>query len=138
MFFISRLGVAQQFPNNLTIFLLLPVSALNITVHHLIVSKAAVEKFSFSELKIVKLEFFTQSSTKMFECHERRNMVVNSYHEKLYQKSLNSSQMDAPACSTTSDAKLLQICCNFQKGFQQLILSILSEDVHSHLCACQH
>ena len=39
--------------------------------------------------------------------------------------------MDAPACSTTSDAKLLQICCNFQKGFQQLIFSILSEDVHS-------
>ena len=46
------------------IFLLLPVSALNIFVHRKVVPKTIVEKFSFSELKIQKVILFTQSLTK--------------------------------------------------------------------------
>ena len=45
----------------LTVFLLLPVSALNTIVHNQ-VPKPVVEKFSFSELKIKKVTFFTHQN----------------------------------------------------------------------------
>ena len=45
---------------------MLPVSALNIIVHNEVVPKNVLEKFSFSELKIEKVKFFTQSPTKVF------------------------------------------------------------------------
>ena len=35
-------------------------------VHNYVVPKTVVEKFSFSELKIEKVKFFTQSPTKIF------------------------------------------------------------------------
>ena len=43
-----------------------PVSALNTIVHNQVVPKKVVEKFSFSELKIEKVKFFTLSPTKTF------------------------------------------------------------------------
>ena len=43
-----------------------PVSALNTTVHYQVVPKTIVEKFSFSELKIEKGKYFTQSLTQIF------------------------------------------------------------------------
>ena len=46
--------------------LLLPVSALNIIVHNIVVLKTVEEKFSFSEFKIDKAKFFTQSPTKVY------------------------------------------------------------------------
>ena len=46
----------------LTVFLLLPVSALNTIVHNQVLPKPVVEKFSFSELKIEKVTFFTHQN----------------------------------------------------------------------------
>ena len=45
---------------------MLPVSALNTIVQNQVVSKTVAKKFSFSELKIGKVKFFTQSPTKNF------------------------------------------------------------------------
>ena len=45
---------------------MLPVSAQDTIVHNYVVAKSVVEKFSHSELKIEKIKFFTQSSTKFF------------------------------------------------------------------------
>ena len=45
---------------------MLPVSALNTIVHNQVVTKEVVEKFSFNELKVEKVQFFTQSPTKIF------------------------------------------------------------------------
>ena len=57
---IILIGLAyRQLYVKLTIFLLLPVSALNIFVHNKVVPKTVVEKFGFSELKIKKVNFFT-------------------------------------------------------------------------------
>ena len=50
----------------LATLLLSTVSALNNIVHSEVVSKAVVEKFSLSELKIEKDKLFTQGSTKFF------------------------------------------------------------------------
>ena len=50
----------------LTIFLFLPVSALNTIVHNEVVLITVVEKFSFSEPKIEKVNLFNQSPTKIF------------------------------------------------------------------------
>ena len=50
----------------LTIFLLLLASGLNTIVHNKVVPKTVVKKFSFSELKIKKVKFFTQHPTKIF------------------------------------------------------------------------
>ena len=47
-------------------FLFLPVSALNTIVHNSVGLKVVVEKFNFSELKIEKVKFFTQSLTRIF------------------------------------------------------------------------
>ena len=49
----------------LTIFLLLPVSALNTIVYDLVLPKTVMEKFSFKKLKIEKVIFFTQSPTSI-------------------------------------------------------------------------
>ena len=65
IFLKSCIGVAQQFPTFLIIFLLLPVSTLNSILGNYVVSKTVVEKFTFSELKTEKVIFFTQSSTKV-------------------------------------------------------------------------
>ena len=69
----SRLNVAQEFLSNfqnvqqfLAIFLLLPLSASKNIVHNTIVPKIVLKKFSYSELKIEKVKYFTQSSTKNF------------------------------------------------------------------------
>ena len=56
----------KQLYVKLTIFPLLPVSALNTILHNQVVPKKVVEKFNFSELKIKKVKFFTQSPTKKF------------------------------------------------------------------------
>ena len=45
---------------------MLPVSALNTIVHNCIEQKTIVDKFSFSELKVEKVKFFTQRPTKIF------------------------------------------------------------------------
>ena len=46
---------------------MLPVSALNTIVHNCVqLPKTVVEKFSFSELKIEKVKFFTLSPTEIF------------------------------------------------------------------------
>ena len=49
----------------LTIFLMLPVSALNTIEHNYVDPKKVVEKFSFNELKTKKVKFFTQNPTKI-------------------------------------------------------------------------
>ena len=45
---------------------MLPVSALNTIVHSYVAPKRVVEKFSFNELKIETVRFFTQSPTNIF------------------------------------------------------------------------
>ena len=45
---------------------MLPVSVLNTIAHNLVVQKTVVKKLIFSELKIEKLIFFTQSPTNVF------------------------------------------------------------------------
>ena len=72
-FMFSRLNVAQEFLSNfqnfeqfLATLLLLLVSALITIVHNQVVSKTVVEKFSFSDLKIANVKFFTQNPTKIF------------------------------------------------------------------------
>ena len=45
---------------------MLPVSALNIMVHNEVVPKTVVKKSSFSEFKIEKVKFCTESLTKFY------------------------------------------------------------------------
>ena len=73
--YIFKVKVPQEFHSNfkrhikqlyvkLTIFLLLPVSALNIIYTIKLCQKTVVEKFSFSELKIEEVKIFTLGLTK--------------------------------------------------------------------------
>ena len=65
----SCLGVAKQFPKFLTIFsnfLIVTWIYPKYYCTQLRCIKTIVEKFSFSELKIEKAKFFTQSSIKFF------------------------------------------------------------------------
>ena len=45
---------------------MLPASALNTIAHNSVVRKTVFQKFSFSELKIEKVKFFTKSPSKIF------------------------------------------------------------------------
>ena len=66
----TLIGLAyRQIYVKLTIFLLLPVSALNAVLHNQVVLKTVVLKFSFSKLKIEKVKFFTQSNQIFVHLH---------------------------------------------------------------------
>ena len=66
----TLIGLAyRQIYVKLTIFLLLPVSALNAVLHNQVVPKTVVLKFSFSKLKIEKVKFFTQSNQIFVHLH---------------------------------------------------------------------
>ena len=53
----------MQLYAQLTIFLFLPVSALNTIVHNSVVLKTVAKRFCFCELKIEKVKIFTQIPT---------------------------------------------------------------------------
>ena len=59
-------GTSGRRPGNPNTLILIIIFTRNTVVHDYVVLKTVMEKFSFSEIEIEKVNFFTENTTKIF------------------------------------------------------------------------